>query len=99
MGRASVPAAFGGTGFQPVRPHRQDAGATKNSSEQSFMSFRLNRELRKVPDGHITNLEPGTLNFSCFTGGPMAHKELPWFVLIIDGSGHRCQGAAPEEIS
>jgi hypothetical protein len=30
VGRASVPAAFGGTGFQPVLPHRQDAGATKN---------------------------------------------------------------------
>ena len=31
VGRASVPAAFGGTGFQPVRPP-EDAGATKNFS-------------------------------------------------------------------
>jgi hypothetical protein len=40
--RCYVPALagrhIGGTGFQPVRPHRQDAGATKSFSEQSHMS-------------------------------------------------------------
>jgi hypothetical protein len=30
-----MPAACGGTGFQPVHPHRQDAGATKNFLSQS----------------------------------------------------------------
>jgi len=34
VGRASVPAAFGGTGFPACAPHRQDADATKNFSEQ-----------------------------------------------------------------
>jgi hypothetical protein len=33
VGRA-LPAAFGGTGFQPVQVHRQDAGVTKNFSRQ-----------------------------------------------------------------
>ena len=38
VGRASVPAAFGGTGFQPV--HRTGKMvATGNFSEQSFMSL------------------------------------------------------------
>jgi hypothetical protein len=46
VGRASVPAAVGGTGFQPVHPHRRDAGATKNLSKQFFMGFAppLNHE-------------------------------------------------------
>jgi hypothetical protein len=35
--RASGPAAFGGKGFQPVRLHRQDAGATKSFSGQFLM--------------------------------------------------------------
>jgi hypothetical protein len=34
LGRASAPADLSGTGFQPVLPHRQDAGATKNFSRQ-----------------------------------------------------------------
>jgi hypothetical protein len=38
-GRASSPAAFGGAGFQPAHPHRQNAGATKNSSRQFLMGL------------------------------------------------------------
>ncbi|MBM4301462.1 MAG: hypothetical protein FJ121_08000 [Deltaproteobacteria bacterium] len=34
--QASVPADFGGTGFQPVHQHRQDAGATMNFMEQNI---------------------------------------------------------------
>jgi hypothetical protein len=34
VGRASVPAAFGGTGFPACASHRQDAGATKHFSDQ-----------------------------------------------------------------
>jgi hypothetical protein len=75
VGRASVPAAFGGTGLQPVPPHRQNAGVTGNFSEESFMSLRLNRELRKVVDGHITNLVSGTLNFSGQGKDPRAYGE------------------------
>jgi hypothetical protein len=37
-GLASGPADFSGTGFQPVLPHRQDAGATKNFSRQELPS-------------------------------------------------------------
>ena len=35
--------AIGGTGFQPVRQHRQDAGATKN-----FQGCGLNQSLNGV---------------------------------------------------
>jgi hypothetical protein len=34
-----VPAAFGGTGFQPVPAHWRDAGTTKNLPKQFFMGF------------------------------------------------------------
>jgi hypothetical protein len=37
--RAYAPAAFGGTGFQPVPAHWRDAGTTKNLPKQFFMGF------------------------------------------------------------
>jgi len=39
VGRAAAPADFSGTGFQPVLPHRQDAGATKNFARQELPSW------------------------------------------------------------
>jgi len=49
VGRASVPAAFGGTGFSACAPHRQDAGATKNFSEQEMNYTHLKKTYRKIP--------------------------------------------------
>jgi len=50
VGRASSPAAFGGTGFQPVHPHRQDAGATKNFSGQGKNMSSIKVERRPSPE-------------------------------------------------
>jgi len=50
-GRAAASADFNGTGFQPVLPHRQDAGATKNFSRQELPSRKkapLAKELLEV---------------------------------------------------
>lgn len=44
VGRASVPAALSGTGFPACASHRQDAGATKNFSEQLLMGLRPTRK-------------------------------------------------------
>jgi len=49
VGRASVPAAFGGTGFPACAPHRQDAGATKNFSEQEMNYTHLKKNLQENP--------------------------------------------------
>jgi len=37
VGRPSLAATFGGTGFPACAPHRQDAGANKNFSKQLLM--------------------------------------------------------------
>jgi len=47
VGSGIPPAALGGTGFPACAPHRQDAAATKNFSEQLLMGHWPTHKLRK----------------------------------------------------